>query len=447
MRSHVAIIAENGGAIHVHNDTPALSVTSSRSYGKWAPALALIAAVGALVSPRATPLFLPLLGAAILTLARPLMSEALRPSPLLIALGAMCAYLCINSLWAVEPLEGLGRAALFGAIVVMASAVTATLAKAEPADCGDLQRALIIAIGTGALFLAIETPFAQPIRRTLGSLLPFLRPAPKHMTVAKGWVEHIQPYTLNRNMAVLVLLLWPTFLLLKARLAPVTARMAGAALLVLSAVAIFKSEHETSMLAIVASCLVYAGMHVAAPVMRALVLAGWIAATMLVVPLAAYSYQAGLHQAKWLPGTARNRIVLWSVTVERMRESPILGIGIGSTKPLDEEAAPTAETKPGDSYPQRTGRHSHNIFMQTWFELGAAGALLLLAIGVMGLRVLARLPAGDQPYAYASFVAATVIASFSWGMWQPWFMCLFGMWALVLLVGLSAGRRHASAPS
>ena len=447
MRLHVAIIAEIGGAIHVHNDTPALPMAASRNHGGWAPVLALVAGLGALIAPRSTPLFLPLLAAAILLLARPSLGVALRPSPLLVALGAMCAYLLVNSLWAVETVDGLGRAALFGAIVIVAFAVAAALVRMERAESGDLARALLIAIGVGALFLAIETPLAQPIRRAAASLLPFLRPAPKHMTFAKGWVEHIQPYTLNRNMAALVLLLWPAFLLLKAQLSPGKARLAATALLVLSALAIFTSEHETSMLAIAASCLVYAGMHIAAPVMRALVLAGWVAATLLVVPMAAYSYQAGLHQAKWLPGTARNRIVLWSVTVEKMREAPILGIGIGSTKPLDEEAAPTAETKPGDSYPQRTGRHSHNVFMQTWFELGAVGALLLLAIGVLGLRVLARLPAADQPYVYASFVAATVIASFSWGMWQPWFMCLFGMWILALLVGLRAGSRNPPAAS
>ena len=76
--------------------------------------------------------------------------------------------------------------------------------------------------------------------------------------------------------------------------------------------------------------------------------------------------------------------------------------------------------------------------------LGAVGALLLLVAGVVGLRALAGLPAADQPYAYASFVAATVIASFSWGMWQPWFMCAFGIWIVALLVGLDAARRSTA---
>jgi O-antigen ligase len=359
----------------------------------------------------------------------------------------MAAYLFLNALWAVDPVEGLSRAVFFSAIVAFVTAVAMALPKLEFEDARRVRQALLIGVGLGALFLAIETPFGQPIRRTIISLVPSLRPAPKHIVVSKDWVDNIHLYTLNRNLAVLNLVLWPAFLLLRSSLTAATARVAAVVLLALAALAIFTSEHETSMIAIVAGCLVFAGMAVAAPIMRALVLAGWIAATMLIVPLAAISHEGGLHQVQWLPGTARNRIVLWNVTARKIAEAPLLGIGIGSTKPLDEEAAPTAETRPGDTYPQRTGRHSHNIFMQTWYELGAIGAILLLVAGVIGLRGFARLPLADQPYAYASFVAATVIASFTWGMWQPWFMAAFGIWAMMLAIALDEARRSRAETS
>ena len=427
----------------MHNDTPAATATAPRQIAGALPAVALAAVLAALIAPRATPVLLALLATAVLgaaTLAghRPTLSA--RPA-LLAAFAVMAGYLCLNSLWAVDPLEGLGRAALFSVIVTVAAAVAGALPALPGAQVHRHQRAVVVAVGLGALFLAIETPLGQPIRRAIVSVLPFLRPAPKHMAAVDGWVTSINLYTLNRNLALLNLVLWPTVLLLRARLPASSARLAAVGLLGLAALAMFTSEHETSMLALVVGCLVLAGMTVAAPVVRALVLAGWVAATLFVVPIAAVSHQAGLHQASWLPGTARNRIVLWSVTAEKIRGAPILGVGIGSTKPLDEEAAPTAERRPGDSYPQRTGRHSHNIFMQTWYELGAVGAVLLLVVGVLGLRVLGRLPVADQPYAYASFVSATVIASFTWGMWQPWFMCAFGIWAVLLLLGLDAARR------
>jgi hypothetical protein len=413
-----------------------------RRFGHSAPVLALVALVVVLIAPRSTPALLLLLGAPIVALGAPVGLSSCLPQPtLLAALGALGAYLFVNGLWAVDPVEGLSRALLFAAIVALVTAVGVSLPKLDLEEARRLQRALLVGIGLGALFLAIETPLGQPIRRVIISMLPFLRPAPKHMVVREGWVDSIHLYTLNRNLAVLNLVLWPAFLLLRSSLTTAMARVAAVALLALSALAIFTSEHETSMIAIIGGCLVFAGMVVAAPLVRALVLAGWIAATMLVVPLAAVSHEAGLHQAQWLPVTARNRIVLWGVTAGKITETPLLGIGIGSTKPLDEEAAPSAETRAGDAYPQRTGRHSHNIFMQTWYELGAIGAILLLIAGVIGLRGLARLPLADQPYAYASFVAATVIASFTWGMWQPWFMAAFGIWAMMLAIALDAARR------
>ncbi|MBS0244655.1 MAG: O-antigen ligase family protein, partial [Proteobacteria bacterium] len=181
-------------------------------------------------------------------------------------------------------------------------------------------------------------------------------------------------------------------------------------------------------------------------VARPVVYAGWIAATLLVVPAAAIAHKAGLNHASWLPGTARNRIVLWNVTAQKVIEHPLLGIGIDSGKPLDEEAASTAKIEKGDSYPQRTGRHSHNIFMQTWYELGAVGAALFLTLGLAALGAMSRLPDDDQPFAFASFVSAMVIGSFTWGMWQPWFMAAFGLWVVALLIALDASRR-SRAPS
>ncbi len=431
----------------MHNDTPVRPASALTRIAPWAPIVSLVALAVALIAPRSTPGMLLLLGAPIVALAAPAGFRAALPRPpLVVALAALGAYLFLNALWAVDPIEGLGRAFLFAAIVALVTAVAMALPKLDVEDARRLRQALLIAIGLGAVFLAIETPLGQPIRRAVTSVLPFLRPAPKHLVVSEGWVDVIQLYTLNRNLAVLNLVLWAALLLLRSSLATTLARTAAIALLVLSAVAMFTSEHETSMIAIVAGCLVFVGMVAVAPIMRALVLAGWVAATMLIVPLAAISHNAGLHQARWLPGTARNRIVLWNVTATKIAEAPLLGIGIGSTKPLDEEAAPTAETKPGDTYPQRTGRHSHNIFMQTWYELGAVGAALLLIVGVIGLRGFARLPAADQPYVYASFVSATVIASFTWGMWQPWFMAAFGIWAMVLVIALDAARRNHPNP-
>ena len=410
-------------------------------------AAVIVAIVVAAVAPRATPFMLLLLGSSViglsLTTARPV---SVRPLPhVVLALAALGAYLALNALWSVSPLTALIRAVLFGLIVVMGLMVFRCLPSLTHENAERLQRAILCGIALSALYLVFEISFGQPIRRFVISFVPTLRPSQKHMEMVDGWVSRINLYTLNRNVALLNIMLWPALLLLRARMPQTTAWLYGGALVLLAALAACTSEHETSMIALVAGVLVLAGMAVAAPITRALVIAAWLAATLLVVPAADIAHGIGLHRASWLPQTARNRIVLWNVTADRTQESPILGIGINSTKPLDEEAAPLARREPGDDYAQRTGRHAHNIFMQTWFELGAVGALLLLVSGLAALRAMMRLPAADQPYAFASFASTMVLASFTWGMWQPWFMCAFGLWAVLLLIALDAAHRHRAA--
>jgi O-antigen ligase len=442
------ILHQFGGAIHVHNDTPAAPITSSVSSGGAAPILAIVALIVAAVAPRATPFMLPLLGGAIIApvLRGPKAAIVLWPvAPMVLALAALDVYLAANALWSFSPLQALGRVLLYAAIVGLGTVVAWALPLLTGEDARRLHRGMLIAVMAIAAFLAIEAALGQPIRRLIVSLIPLLRPPSRHMTEAGGWVTEIYLYVLNRNLAVLNFLLWPAFLLMRGHLPRTAARLAAGILLVLTAVAVFSSDHETSMIALAASCLVFAGCALAPRVMRALVIAGWVAATLLVVPAADLAHDAGLHQARWLPQSARNRVELWNVTADRMQASPILGIGIESTKPLDVEAEQADPASQKGVFTNRTGRHSHNIFMQTWFELGAVGAVLLLVVGLAALRAMARLPAAHQPYAFASFVSTIVIASFTWGMWQPWFMCAFGLWAVVLLVGLDAARRGDAA--
>jgi len=432
----------------VHNDTPLDQARLSHWLASLAPIMTITAIIVAAAAPRSTPFMLLLLGGPVVALGVLTARElALRPlSPLVHTLLALGAYLALNSLWSVVPFTALGRVVLFGLILAMGWAMAKILPALSWDDADRLQRAIIYAVGATAFLLAFETLFGQPIRRFIVWLIPILRPDPKHIVFDNGWVAQISLYTLNRNVALLNLMLWPTLMLLRAR-APTSKawQVAGAALLAFSAIAIFSSEHETSMIALTVGVLVLVGMFAAATVTRAFVLAAWVAATLLVVPAANFAHEGGLHRVPWLPTSARNRIILWNVTADRMLNSPIFGIGIDSTKPLDQRLAPVARREPGDTYAQRTGRHAHNIFMQIWYELGATGALLVLIAGFAALRAMARLPSTDQPYIFASFASTMVLASFTWGLWQPWFMCAFGLWAVLLLVGLDAMRRSRSA--
>ena len=64
----------------------------------------------------------------------------------------------------------------------------------------------------------------------------------------------------------------------------------------------------------------------------------------------------------------------------------------------------------------KTGPHSHNEFLQTWYELGAVGVILLLAAGCAVIGYIGRLPPANlRPFMLAQFAVFFVMAAFSWG--------------------------------
>ncbi len=406
------------------------------------PILAAVAVLVAMVSPRATPGLLALMTVPpILAVAFAGRLERSRRFGLLeTILGGLGLYLIINAGWSADKADAYAKVGFYWLIVVVLVLARQAFKVLDDRTLARLRQVIVWCVVAGAVFLAIELVFEQPIKRFVVSVLPMLRPAKKHIAVDDGWVQEIGQYVLNRNVAMLSLMLWPFFLMTRDSFAPRSARLVAAGVFVLTAAAVFHSQHETSMIALVAASITFVAMTYVPKVMRALVLVAWVAATILVVPIAAGSYSAGLYKATWIPKTGRNRIVLWGVTAAKVRDAPLLGVGVKSTKTLDLEAAAKAEWPKDHPYPLRTGRHSHNIYMQTWYELGAIGALFLLAIGLVVLNLFRRLPEDVQPYLYASFVSTAILGALSWGLWQPWFMAAFAIWATLIIMALEMQR-------
>jgi hypothetical protein len=88
--------------------------------------------------------------------------------------------------------------------------------------------------------------------------------------------------------------------------------------------------------------------------------------------------------------------------------------------------------------PRTTGHHAHNIYLHSWYELGAIGALLLAVAGTTVIMLIFLLPASAQPFAGGAFAAFALIGAFAWGMWQSWFMCAIGLVPLYLRVATAA---------
>jgi O-antigen ligase len=401
-----------------------------------------------LVAPRLAPLLLLLLAAPALAYALPtsIRQEDLGRSPQVLAL-LFAGYLFINSIWSLVRPEAFGKSLLFTAIVLLVWFCRRGLVRLP----GQLiERAARLWAGgfvAGLAFLLVEEAAGHPIKRALFNVLPFLRPSEKHVRVEADLVSSLELYLSNRNMAALVLALWPLLLVIVTGIGAWTARGAAnkrwlAAALVIGAVTLTlaNSQHETSLLALIASGLVCALAYWSRRIAQGLVALAWLIATLAVVPIVTYAYEGlQLHQQQALPKSARARIIIWGYTAEQIPKAPLGGIGIGSGKVMDERGG--HETPPGHMFPRRPGTHSHNIYVQTWYELGAVGAVLLCAMGLGLLAGIGRLEEQIQPFALAAFVTAAVTAGFSYGMWQPWFMTSFGISAVLLLAAAEWARR------
>ena len=164
----------------------------------------------------------------------------------------------------------------------------------------------------------------------------------------------------------------------------------------------------------------------------------WATVCLGIVPLVLLARHFELQDADWLPLSAQLRIVMWNKIALLVPEAPVLGVGADMTyviRPLLTEAPAAAQTWIGFPIP-----HPHNLYLQTWYELGLVGAALLAAFGFLLLGQMHRLGPAQRPYAYAMFAATAVAVGSSYNVWQIWFMCCLGFSAAMFALASHAAR-------
>jgi O-antigen ligase len=389
--------------------------------------------------PRLTWLFLPLAsGSLILSASRS--SGVWRQLTLvnitLITCLVVAAYVFLNASWAADPATALGKAVLLLSVLLLMVAASRAIPEVREQQLHDCAFAVVIGTVLASVFLTFELLTDGALTRlTLNSFHLFSRLDHKHFDVSRGEIVGLNLSDLNQNVAVLTLNLWPALLVIRT-IENLTRRLLIAtAILLAVAVPVALSQHQSSQVALVSSIIVFLlAIRWPKAVIRSLA-ALWCLAFVFVLPADFLAYKADLHMAQWLPKSFRARIIIWEYTAERVLDRPWLGVGADSTRYLKEpNTLETAEQPPGFVYPRTIGWHAHDLFLQTWFELGVVGAVLFaFAGGMLALRML-LLPAGAQPYAAASFMAFVGIAAFAWGMWQTWLICAEALMVVYLLV-------------
>jgi hypothetical protein len=353
--------------------------------------------------------------------------------------AALLMFALASTLWSEVFGAAFQKITLAAAVAFGSLAAIRCLESTGSATHTEAAKGLVFGLLAGAGFLAIEVLSEQAIQRAVYNLLQLpreLMQPERHFTWAGDHLVSIRSSHINRNFAVASLLLFPAIaaaLGLYGRVRGVWIAGLGSVLVL---IAVFGSRHESSKVAILAGSLILALSFVSLAWTRRVLAAGWIMACLAVLPVSLLAHRYDLHNASWLQNSMRHRVVIWNYTAEEALKSPFVGIGAYMTYVLGPAYnKDTAQEEAG--FHVKVSRHAHNVFLQTWFELGAIGALLLAICGLAVISTIGMQREAAQPFALATFASAMTMMAASYGIWQAWYLALFGMVAVACAIGSS----------
>jgi exopolysaccharide production protein ExoQ len=131
----------------------------------------------------------------------------------------------------------------------------------------------------------------------------------------------------------------------------------------------------------------------------------------------------------WVPSSTRHRVMIWQFAAERIAERPLLGWGLNGARSIPGNKDKTEiwlQSGDGTLFPMLQDRlplHPHDFALQIWLETGAVGALLVSALL---WRLFTRMSLQWGTPALSAGVAALMVGSVSFGIWQAWWLaCLW----------------------
>ena len=137
----------------------------------------------------------------------------------------------------------------------------------------------------------------------------------------------------------------------------------------------------------------------------------------------------------YLTGGARERLHIIDFIYEKVIENPLIGWGFDSSRAVGQDLI----------YGQNNTfipLHPHNIWAQTWLELGLVGMIAVIALVA---AVLIRIAAAGQgrvviAVSIAAVTTYLLIGNISYGMWQNWWLGVAWLNAGFLAVAAAAGE-------
>jgi len=194
----------------------------------------------------------------------------------------------------------------------------------SPSMSKHLKPGLFYGIVAGALYLVIDIYFNQQIKITFSNTFGFQHSdSQKHYKIIDNEIVKLPLYLLNRNIATLNFLLWPAILLAVILWDGKMHWLALCSIIAFTELATFSSVHETSMIALLASAILFCLVFFLPRIGLKEIAIRWLLSTLLVTPTAMSAYYNQLCKVEWLPYSVRARIIIWSHTAHEYMKNPI----------------------------------------------------------------------------------------------------------------------------
>ena len=357
-----------------------------------------------------------------------------------LVLALFAAYLWANALWSENTGYAIGSAAAISAFLVLWAVGVETLVNSHPRLLTALGAGFCAGVALGGCYLLIDALGSRVIWSAVRvAAIRMANPTLPADIGPYGTTQHyVYPFVLNLGATAFTCGLFPALLVGSAFVAPVRRLWLVLAGIALGCLVVFSTIHGSSKVAIILGAAVLLLSRSFPRTTTALLAAGWVAATVLIVPITQAAYALGLHESQYLPDSARGRIVIWKHTGVRVAEAPVGGIGIGSTRVRRRTvSAADMERLPRTKHFLDTSIHAHNFFLQAWYELGAIGAGFLLVIGLLTLGAIRHYPEATQPYLLATFAAVGTLCSSTFSLFALWLLASIMLTALCACLGVA----------
>ncbi len=329
--------------------------------------------------------------------------------------AVMGAWALLSALWALDAAAVLSTFAKLAAVTVSGLIVFDGLKDLDAGDKGPLSRVLSAAFALAVLLLGGES----------------LSGAAAHQWWFdwRGKLGDFDETVLNRAETLLLLAAWPCALVLGQRGRPAWAGAAIAAPVAVIMFGVSNSNLAAAAVALAGATLAWWTGPWLQRLLAGLLAVGVLAAPLLPATLLAPERLAGYFDEFHYSGL--HRLHIWRFSAERIADAPVLGWGLDAARRI-----PGGHTKlPGGG--NLMSVHPHNASLQIWLELGGVGALSwAVLLAGLWLRAGALPRREERAAATGLLLAGLVVAHFSFGIWQTWWLAALAQSGLVFALAL-----------